>query len=277
MNVPRFWAKEQSEGRRPDGTPVKFAAWRWSSRSIEEAKAKAREAAEVICQAIAAGRPPRRDYAYGSRPLREPIIRSVPEGASPPHALITRNAYGALVLNCEGVMFVDADHQPSIGGLAKRLFKRKGPLDTAIEGAEQLVRERGGGIRLYETRAGVRYLLTDAVFDPAGDETQRIMSALAADPCYMRLCRVQESFRARLTPKPWRCGLPTPPVRWPLEDDDAQRAMDTWLDRYEQACTVNAVCRHRATLGAASVHPRVEEVMTLHDELTGAELDLPLA
>jgi len=40
----------------------------------------------------------------------------------------------------------------------------------------------------------------------------QVFDTLGADPPYRRLCRTQKCFLARLTPKPWRCGVAKPPV-----------------------------------------------------------------
>jgi len=63
------------------------------------------------------------------------------------------------------------------------------------------------GVRIYKTAAGYRGIVTHALFDPTDPETLRLMEQFACDPQYVRLCKRQESFRARITPKGWRCGL----------------------------------------------------------------------
>ena len=65
----------------------------------------------------------------------------------------------------------------------------------------------GWGVRVYKTCAGYRGLVTHATFDPTADATLDLMRQFRCDPQYVTLCKRQESFRARLTPKGWRCKL----------------------------------------------------------------------
>src|SRR5690348_9467468 len=76
--------------------------WRWSDVSIADAEQKADARAKELEQLLASGRKPDR-YGYANRPMREEIVEQHPGMA------ITRNAYGALVLNTERAMFVDID------------------------------------------------------------------------------------------------------------------------------------------------------------------------
>ena len=46
---------------------------------------------------------------YPNRPFREQIIRELKDAAGQTSAVITRNAYGCLVLNTARMMFVDID------------------------------------------------------------------------------------------------------------------------------------------------------------------------
>lgn len=219
MEFPRHWVRESEEARRPDGRSVPFQCWGWSDENLAAARAKAREVAAAIRARIQRGEGFPERYGYdGGRPLREEVLREL-RGGTGHRALVTRNSYGCEVLNAERVMFVDRDDLPtSIGGLFKGLFGRGKP-DPALEPAEQLVAANPGwGIRVYRTAAGARYLLTHDLFDPRAAATEKLMGMLGADPRYVRLCRTQASFRARLTPKPWRCGLPRPPGRWPWTD-----------------------------------------------------------
>ena len=84
-----------------------------------------------------------------------------------------------------------------------------------------VARHPGMGLRLYRTANGYRCLVTHRTYDPASQECRELLEALGSDPLYIRLCRGQHCFRARLTPKPWRCGAgswgsgtPTSARRW---------------------------------------------------------------
>jgi hypothetical protein len=62
------------------------------------------------------------------------------------------------------------------------------------------------GWRIYRTRAGLRLLATQGLVEADSDVADGVFEALGADPLYRKLCKTQKCFRARLTPKPWRCG-----------------------------------------------------------------------
>lgn len=87
----------------------------------------------------------------------------------------------------------------------------------------------------------------------------------------------QQCFRARLTPKPWRCGQPVPPSRFPRTDAKVEKLFRDWETRYSQACRGYATCRFLAALGNPAVHAAVAGVVALHDEMTGTRAALPLA
>lgn len=102
------------------------------------------------------------------------------------------------------------------------------------------------------------------------------MESVGADPAFVRLCRLQESFRARLTPKPWRCGHHPPFDRHPREGK-AQERFAKWLGRYETACHSVATCRFVEAIGPGRIEAEVEAVLRVHDETTKAASGLPLA
>ena len=166
-------------------------------------------------------------YAYGTRAIREEVKQRFVDSAGALTAVITQNSYGSLVLSTARVMFVDIDFAPVIPGEAlgyffKRLFNKVVPKPEARRehDARQrlddfLADNRQWRLRMYRTCAGLRLLATHALFDPAADETQSLLESLGSDPMYIRLCKAQESFRARLTPKPWRCGHVSNTTAWP--------------------------------------------------------------
>jgi hypothetical protein len=135
-------------------------------------------------------------------------------------------------------------------------------------------------VRVYRTPAGLRLLAMHRPFDPAEPEVAAFFRAVRADPEYVSMCLRQRCFRARLTPKPWRIGIgehmkPRPGV-WPVNPQrlpDRQR----WVRDYERAAREFAACRYVDTLGSGSVDPHAEDVRKLHDELSRAADDLPIA
>lgn len=117
--------------------------------------------------------------------------------------LVTVNSYDAEVLNAPNMMIVDVD---LVG--ASLL-----PTDPVITPYQSVALAALGeyqhdnpelGFRVYKTAGGLRYICTTEMFDPTKGESDLIMRRLLADPKYRSLCRFQETYRARLTPKPWR-------------------------------------------------------------------------
>ncbi|MDH0865534.1 hypothetical protein [Mitsuaria sp. GD03876] len=135
-------------------------------------------------------------------------------------------------------------------------------------------------IRLYETPAGYRLLVTHRPFDPADPVAQAAMTELGADRLYQRLSLTQRCFRARLTGKPWRMGIARHivprPGTWPVNPArmDDRRA---WSADYDQRAEGFAACRFAGEFGGAEEHPEVAPVRALHDTLSRATTDLPIA
>lgn len=136
-------------------------------------------------------------------------------------------------------------------------------------------------LRVYQTPAGLRLIAEHARFEPTSPETQEFFDQVGADPDYARLCRIQQCFRARLTPKPWRIGMrerlrPRPGV-WPLDSDEKRASRAAWVARYEAASKGYAACRYLETLGSFVTDADAQKVVKLHDRLCGAESSLPIA
>jgi hypothetical protein len=252
---------------------------------VAEARTLANQAAEKIAERFANGQLPRDRYGYPDRPLREPVLREYRGVNGELTAAITRNSYGCRVLNAASLMIVDVDfpEQKRGPGFIARLFGAKAPAtflgeDRALASAKSWIEGNAGwGWRVYRTRAGLRLLATHAPIDPESETTNRVFEALGADPLYHRLCRIQKCFRARLTPKPWRCGMAQPPVRWPWANARAESRFTKWEKQYLATCTAWATCDLLTALGEPCCHSEVEPLIKAHDEATRAGSKLPLA
>lgn len=156
-------------------------------------------------------------------------------------------------------------------------------------GAENIARKRviaflaqhpDWRLRVYRTPAGLRLLALHRLFDPREPAVSSAFEALGVDPIYARMCRNQNCFRARVSPKPWRLGLKrlrAPySAAWRPEHADlpARRA---WIADYERASAGFAACHYVETLGQGRVDAAAEQVKRLHDWLCQAERDLRLA
>lgn len=267
MNFPRFWARGESGG---------FSAWRWSDGSIDEAKRAAQAAAERLAMLFRTKQLPADKYGYGNRPLREPVLRELRNAAGELEAAVTRNSYGCEVLNTSGALFVDIDlpEPKKGGGLFGSLFGKhaepEDPAKAAIAKAGAWAQANPGwNWRIYRTRGGLRLLATHALFDPADPVCEKVFAAVDADPLYRRLCRTQECFRARLTPKPWRCKIGTPPARWPFANPGEEQEFANWDSKYQAACKAKATCQ-LIDQGPGKIHEELKGILTLHDQMTRA-------
>lgn len=279
MLVPRHWASADGGATDPDGKRYRFRLWGWSQESEGDALAMARQRLADLVARITSGAPAGAAYLYGKQPLREEIVRTVGEAGSPSEAVVTRNRYGALVLNTAQVPFVDVD-APAAGGLSRLLgrLRRAPPADPVLERIREACRASGRhAFRIYRTKAGYRVLATDLLLDPRAESTQDFLARFAADPWFMKLCKLQGSFRARLTPKPWRCGCPLPPGRHPRRDEGVQRAFEAWREAYESASGGFAACHYLETVGAALPSSKARAVVDEHDRVCGAQSGRPLA
>jgi len=276
MNFPPFWAR---------GASGDFSCWRWSSNSADEAQSLAVQAAQQLAERLARGDfPPKHGGYYPNRPFREPVLREIKDDAGETAAVVTRNSYGCLVLNTARVMFVDVDlPEPKPAGLFKKLFGKSdaAPVvtqDSAIAKVENWTRNNPGwGWRIYRTRAGLRLLATHALFDPEAAASDGVFDALGADPLYRQLCKAQKCYRARLTPKPWRCGVRSKPERWPFLDARAEKHFQKWDAQYQSFAAGWATCELVKKAGNDEVHPVVRPILAVHDQMTRVESKLKLA
>ena len=279
MNFPPFWAKGQSGS---------FSCWRWSATSRGEAQQLADDAAKKLAELFATDSPITSSYGYGDdRPLREPVIQEFKGPSGEWTAVITRNAYGAQVLNTARIMFIDVDDPPQkitrglgklFGGLFGKSNQPEQYQDALIDKAREVVqKDPSWAWRIYRTSAGYRLLATHRCFDPDDAQTQSMFDLFGADPLYRKLCRVQKCFRARLTPKPWRCAVTRPKDEWPWRNPDAEHRFMQWEIIYETASANYATCQLIKTLGDSPMDPAITPIVTIHDDMTRVRANLPLA
>lgn len=286
MHFPKFWAQAQADARKRDGHGLDLRAWGWSDQTLEDARRMAATRLQNLAARVQNGASLTKTSAYGyggERPLREEIVDSYP-GAQDLLACVTRNRYGSLVLNTATLLFIDVDlPEPASpkNGLFGGLFGRKTPpIDARAEGRAVLraALERLGptSFALYDTAAGFRALALNRMYAPESSEVAAIMRATGADPQFAALCKRQASFRARLTPKPWRMRQRLPPGDFP-RDTAATAAFARWLSGYERAASGFATCRFVEQVGAGAPLPEFAPLVGLHDEATRARSMLPLA
>ncbi|MGI9335304.1 MAG: hypothetical protein ACR2RL_19325 [Gammaproteobacteria bacterium] len=276
----KFSACEDVEVEMESELPFTVRKWGHSDVSQEDAAATAREAVQAMIDRF------RKQGALGTYPYSqtrrpEELIEDLSVAGTDNEMLVTRNGYGALVLNTSRVMFADVDFEHI--SVLRRLRgwltgNRPDPQAQVLARLELWLKgHRGWGIRVYRTFNGLRLLITHELFDPVSQQTHDLMTSMGCDPLYVKLCGVQESFRARLSPKPWRVRYSAPPNRYPRGDAEAQARFDAWLNAYEQRSKAYAICHHVKTLGTRSYRREVDAVVHVHDRYCNVSSGLPLA
>ena len=289
MRIPQHWAKGTAEGVDRRGKKVVFSCWRWSETSLEEAAASALDAAKQILQRLVKGERLDR-YAYGARPLKEEILNEHKDSQGNQTAVVTRNSYGCKVLNAATAMFIDIDlPRATVRGGLGYFFKRilgKVPESPRGHPQEEQILARlerfcqtnaGWGLRVHRTFAGLRCLATHKAMDPGSPETVEILQSLGSDPLYTRLCTVQKCFRARLTPKPWRCGFRANTIRYPYQSEREKSAFGKWEREYSTTAENFATCRLLCSIGNPAIDSGIQQIVDFHDTFTKSDSDLPLA
>ena len=273
---------------RPDGGRLQVLARGWSNQSIEDAHQLGRQIAARLAGALASGQIERGRYLYGQRPLPEPILREFANADANPAGVVSRNCYGAVVLNTRDLMFVDIDRddQPAPGGgllsSVISLFRQpelipSQPASKVVAEVQRVAESNHLSARVYKTAAGYRAIITNHRYEPGSSTSEALLNQFSSDPLYIRLCKMQESFRARLSPKPWRCGLSTPPVSFPFTTPQEQAKFQDWQRRYSDAAAKYATCRYLTSIGGVRIDPAFEELIQYHDQETKANSPLPLA
>jgi hypothetical protein len=289
VRIPKFWAVVEGSGTGPHGERLFRRVWGWSMSSTAEALAVAQERLRSALAGLGLG--VRVGGYYPRAPLREPILDEIVVDGEQILA-VTRNRYGAEVLNTDRVLIADIDLPgllaPAGGGLLRRLFRRGTPApgppaepSSVVERLATLANWARGhpdlGVLVYRTASGLRVFVTGIDEPAASADGERILAELGTDPIYRELCRAHGTFRARLTPKPWRMpGITALRERWPYADGGGERRFRRWLADYEAAAAGYAVCRRLATHGPAP-SPLEGQIVGLHDDRTRVLAPLPLA
>jgi hypothetical protein len=287
MKIPPYWSKAQHPADNSNGRTDSVSACGWSFSSLEDAKAQASLRAKRIFDIVSRGQKPD-TYDYCDRPVKEEIIREILDEKEQ-IALITRNRYGALVLNSAKVLFADIDFPPaSPKGLLetlafmfmpkKREEKRQAIIVEAIQRVTQWAHSNPShSFRMYRTQQGLRLLFTDKLYDPISNETMGILHALNSDPMYIKLTQKQECFRARLTAKPWRCGCSRPPNTYPRDNAEAERIFQQWESQYTNLASKFRACEFLKAFGTVADIRALKTVINAHDQGSMIDRTVPLA
>ncbi len=153
----KYWTREAGEATGRDG-PIPVTSRGWSNESVEGARVVARDTAQKIAESIVSGRPPRRHFPYGERPLPEPVLHEFQADRDGPTALVTRNANGSTVLNTRDLMFVDIDKedQPSmIASSIRSLFGKSAPKQTVLTDIQGVAERNNLAVRVLQDRGWI--------------------------------------------------------------------------------------------------------------------------
>ena len=235
MEISKYWHKETRAAEDSYGRAYDLTCWGGSSRSREDAKGKALAKIERILFRLSGGER-LEEYEYACGQLREELIEEIVDADGALIGAVTRNRYGALVLNTATVLIADIDvPRPGLLDWIRSLFGRAQKKDKAYY-LDQVYtfsdRNPETSLTVYETHSGLRVFLTSDECAPESEAAGSILERLGSDPLYKKLCLSQKCYRARLTPKPWRCGMERPPNRFPRETPDQQGTFGRWLLEY---------------------------------------------
>ncbi len=132
---------------------------------------------------------------------------------------------------------------------------------------------------LYRTFAGFRLLVLHCTFDPTDKALWKKLAITDPDPLYAQMCRLQNCFRARLTPKPWRTNI-MEHIK-PRQSWDIAFALDPirikWIALYEQKSNSYAACSFIKRYGEGVMDAKAERILKVHDDWCKAHSSLPLA
>jgi len=140
MKIPRYWARATKTVQNAQGRTATFSCWEWSDVGVADARQKAGVRAEELAWKLVGNQKLER-YGYGVRPLREEIRQGITNEQRQELGIVTRNAYGALILNAENTMFIDIDFAPEksggLPGIMRRLFG-KAPVSQEIRYMQEI-------------------------------------------------------------------------------------------------------------------------------------------
>lgn len=268
MKIYKHWTVEK-QNILIDGKKQEITCYGGSNVSAEDARRAARQKAEKIQRKIAGEKQLFEDYEVE---IREEVLKVIDDGA-----VITRNRYGAQVLNVEKMMILDIDTPKGaggLGGLFKKWKDKRSRKAEIFDTVRKLATTKYGqyGFRIYETYQGARVIVLGRDFDPRDSETKKMMDEFNCDPLYTLLCQKQGCYRARLTPKPSRMRMRGFKVKFPRDGDDSE--FQRWLTEYEHTSQRFGVCKLVEQVGASHSMP---EVVRLHDDITGVRYSQRLA
>ena len=267
MKIYKYWVSEM-ETLTIEGRPKSITCFGGSNVSLADARENARKKSEDIQRKISGSK---KEFENYEAVIREELLQTIN-----PNSLVTRNRYGARVLNVADLMIMDIDHpRPRFMDLFRF---GKPPANKAR--IVDMVKKLGArpkyqqlGFRIYETCKGVRVIVVGKMFNPRDPATRQMMAEFHCDSTYALLCHRQNCYRARLTAKPSRMKVSAFKVRYPRTDRE-ESEFRQWVEEYEKEVPQYSVCKLVEQTGRGSV---LLDAIKFHDEVTGAFKDKKLA
>lgn len=278
MKLFQYWASAERSIVAAEDIPLHLKKWAGSNISVADAEQTARSKVEVLASRLLlkADISYSSDYTYSTRDLPEELIETINE-----HSGITRNRYGCLVLNSDNMLIADIDlPKPSFFSKIMKVIGRHKALTEAealLKLTEWLMQHPDMGARVYRTAAGLRYIFSHAPIAP-DEHAFNWLKEMGSDRLYVFLCKEQQSFRARLTPKPWRCQQERPPAHlFPFVNEKSERIFTDWLAAYENKARPFATCAYIGSYGRSAIHPDLQRQISRHDDISRSATGMPLA
>ncbi|HCT73656.1 MULTISPECIES: hypothetical protein [Psychrobacter] len=157
--------------------------------------------------------------------------------------------------------------------------------------------------RLYQTPAGFRVIATHDVVSPNDNVVEDWFAYFHADTNYVRLCQVQQCFRARITAKPWRMsevenkklakdvpakdfwfGSDNTDVENSIEQrQDALKARKQWIADYDKYAKNYRACHYVESMAGkevannSKIQASIDDFVKWHDRACQVNKALPMA
>ena len=264
MKIHIWWRKEEDWGK-VGAEKIRLSCWGGSDISPEDASQQAFAKLDRLRRKLSGETGLFEEY---EAEIREEIVQRIDE-----RAIITRNRYGAQVLNVVDLMIMDIDKPPFSFWDIFRRRSDAADKEKIIASVRKLApKYQGCAFRIYETCNGIRVIVLGRSFDPVSAETAAMLHEFRCDPLYAQLCRKQGCFRARLTPKPYRMRQRGHRVKL-LRSEEEERSFREWLAEYEERSRRFCTCNLVEQLGGASL----PEAVQAHDEISRVGSNLKLA
>ena len=265
MQFYKYWTKKRSTVTTTIGQ-IDVTSLGFSNESLEDALRIAEQRATQAGERISSNKNLDRYYAT-NHAVREETIEELQRNGQTT-AILSRNSYGSVILNTPIVFFADIDlpQRSKVSSLLKWFSKPVDPTEQLLARIQEMIGVHPSlGLRLYRTKKGFRIAIRSQQVPVESVQSQKWLEHLGSDHLYVLLCKSQDCYRARLSPKPWRCQVPPPPTRFPFSTPQEESTYREWQVAYEQASRSFATCALVGDFGSPDTDPVVDQILQLHD------------